>query len=113
MPAPSVAVKIPATMPPTTTMMRRRAGIASRMVFPACAALTAPEVGYFLRIAYTSATAITVRPMRMPGTAPAMNSAAIDVPPAIIEYTMKAVVGGISRPEGADAMFAAAVKAGS
>ena len=44
---------------------------------------------------------------------PAKNNAPIDVPPEIKEYTIKVLLGGISRPVGQDAIFTAAEKAGS
>ena len=64
-------------------------------------------------LAITKATAMQPMPIRIPGTYPAMNRVEMDTPPATVEYTMKAEVGGIRSPVGADAMFAAALKAGS
>ena len=47
----------------------------------------------------------------IPGTYPAMNSAATEVPPAASEYVIKALDGGISSPDGADAPLVAAQSA--
>lgn len=52
-------------------------------------------------------------PIKIPGMYPAKNNAPIDVPPEIKEYTIKVLLGGISRPVGQDAIFTAAEKAGS
>lgn len=51
--------------------------------------------------------------MRIPGIYPAMNRVEMDTPPATVEYTMNALVGGIRSPVGADAMLAAVANAGS
>lgn len=37
----------------------------------------------------------------------------MDTPPATVEYTINALVGGIRRPVGADAILTAVVNAGS
>lgn len=46
MPAPSVAVKIPPTIPPITMMIRSRLGIASKVTLIASFIGVFPEVGY-------------------------------------------------------------------
>ena len=66
-PAPSVAVKIPLTIPPITMMMSSRLGRASRVMRTASFIPGNPEVGYLCFLAYTKATAMEPRPMRMPG----------------------------------------------
>ena len=45
-PAPSVAVKIPLTIPPITMTISKRLGIASNVIFNASFAGTRPVVGY-------------------------------------------------------------------
>ena len=47
-------------------------------------------------------------PIRMPGKYPARNSAATEVPPEMVEYTMKVLLGGISSPVGQEAILTAA-----
>ena len=46
MPAPSVAVKIPLTIPPITITIKSRLGSASRVTYSASCAETFPVVGY-------------------------------------------------------------------
>lgn len=41
----------------------------------------------------------------IPGIYPARNNAATEVPPDTNEYVIRALLGGISRPLGADAPF--------
>ena len=53
------------------------------------------------------------RPIRIPGIYPAINKVEMDTPPATVEYTMNALVGGIRSPVGAEAMLAAVANAGS
>lgn len=47
MPAPSVAVKIPPTIPPITMMIRSRLGIASKVTLIASFIGVFPEVGIY------------------------------------------------------------------
>ena len=63
--------------------------------------------------AYRKATTIEPRPMRIPGIYPAINRVEMDTPPATVEYTINALVGGIRSPVGADAILTAVAKAGS
>ena len=59
------------------------------------------------------ATTMEPTPIRMPGMYPAMNRVDMDTPPATVEYTMNALVGGIRSPVGAEAMLTAVAKAGA
>ncbi len=52
-------------------------------------------------------------PIRIPGMYPAINRVEMDTPPATVEYTINALVGGISSPVGAEAMLTAVANAGS
>ena len=94
-------------------IISRRLGRASRVTFTAVCMDGKPEVGYLCFFAYKKATTIEPSPMRSPGTYPAINSVEIDTPPATVEYTINALVGGIRRPVGAEAILAAVAKAGS
>ena len=53
------------------------------------------------------------RPQRKPGMYPAIKRAATDVPPETSENVIMTLLGGIRRPVGAVAIFAAAEKLGS
>ena len=50
---------------------------------------------------------ITAPPQRRPGIYPAIKRAAIDTLPAMLEYTIIVLLGGISIPTGAEATFTA------
>lgn len=56
---------------------------------------------------------ITASPIKIPGIYPAINNAEMDTPPATVENTINALVGGIKSPVGADAIFTAVANAGS
>jgi len=53
------------------------------------------------------------KPTRRPGTYPATNKDAIETPPAASAYTMRILLGGITRLVVADATFTAAPKLAS
>ena len=67
MPAPSVAVKIPLTIPPITIRISRRLGRASRVILTAVCMDGKPEVGYLCFFAYRKATIMEPSPIRRPG----------------------------------------------
>ncbi len=94
----SVAVKIPATIPPITITMSKRLGIARKKVRTPSESPGRPATGYRRRTAITPPTSMSARPNRMPGTYPATNSAAIETPPLAREYTIRTLLGGIRRP---------------
>ena len=83
---PSVAVKMPPMMPPITTTIRESAGRARRVQTPRFFQSNFPgRPLYPFFFAIRMATAIQQIAQRMPGTYPAMNSAATEVPPAARE----------------------------
>ena len=54
------------------------------------------------------ATIMTAKPQRIPGIYPPINSAATEIDPPTVEKTIRALLGGINIPVGADAMLTAA-----
>ena len=111
---PSVAVKIPATIPPMTTTIRDKDGNACKVATPRYPHSNFPGLPlYPFRLAMITATIIQHSAHIIPGTYPARNNAATEVPPETREYVINALDGGIRSPEGADAALVAAQTAGS
>lgn len=83
---PSVAVNTPAMIPPMTTTIRDRAGMAFKVAIPSCFQSNFPGVpAYpFLR-AMITATTTQQMAQRIPGMYPARNRAATEVPPETSE----------------------------
>ena len=68
MPAPSVAVKMPETMPPMTMIISSRLGTASQTVFSTLWLWSKPVAFMPAFLAPMKATTMQHRPIRMPGT---------------------------------------------